>query len=115
MNLIRYLLLGEATPEVKAARTRQYHREYMRAREDLKENDKARKRARYASDVQFRERRKADERARRQAMTAEQRAAQYQQRKVREATLPPEEFERRRARRAEACRRWRQKNKETRK
>lgn len=99
MNLIRYLLLGETTPEVKAARTRQYHREYMRAR--------------YANDVQFRERRKADERARQRAMTAEQRAARYQQRKVREMKLTPEEFERRRARQREACRRWRQKKKET--
>ena len=46
-------------------------------------------------------------------MTAEQRTARYQQRKVREMKLTPEEFERRRARQREACRRWRQKKKET--
>ena len=112
MDLIRYLLLGEVTPEVRAERARRYHRSYLRAREDLKEKDKARKRARYATDEQFREKRKAYARERQKAMAPEQRAAAYQRRKEREAQLPVEEFERKRARRIEATRRWRQKKKE---
>ena len=113
MNLVRYLLLGEVTPEVRAARKRAYHRRYWHSRDDLKVKDRDRKREKYATDAEYREQRKAAERERRRAMTPEQRAANYQRRKARDMELTPEEYERRRLMRNEAARRWKAKKKES--
>ena len=112
MDIIKYLLLRAAPEAVRRSLTRKYHREYMRARPDLRANNLARKRARYATDPEHREKRKADSRARSKALTAEQRKAIAQRRKERLAALPEAEYERRRKAAAERCRQHRKRKKE---
>jgi hypothetical protein len=80
--------------------------------EKKRAQDRERKRETYARNEEVRERLKARARAFHAGKTEAQRKEDYRKRKERLATLPAEEYERRKALQAERCRQYRLRKKQ---
>jgi hypothetical protein len=106
------------TPEEKAEyRARWKLNKYLREQnveylEKKRAQDRERKRETYARNEEVRERLKARARAFHAGKTEAQRKEDYRKRKERLATLPAEEYERRKALQAERCRQYRLRKKQ---
>lgn len=112
MTTLKRVLLGQLPEFLKDQAKRQYHRQWNKDHaSEIRRRDRERKKAKYKNDEKYRNSRLQAERDKRRQRTEEQRKEDLLQRKVRVANYTEEQYERYRKKRAEACKRWREKQK----